>query len=177
MERDILKKNIRIVLLLIALLLISIGCGKSDSVTIKEMVNEIHKTPTLDLPLKKELGDVKFNGLMEVAALAVRSIYDFPVDVSVEQRLSVIDSIFIQEQKELAVQRAKDVSNTYQKCVVSIQGVHNAQKGTFEGKEGYEVELNSIISTEKGNENVVFRVLLLVNEDGALKVFWTEPKK
>lgn len=155
------------------------GCF-SEKLDTKEKINEIYQIQVEELekkiPLKKELGESKYNELIDFSAMGIRVLYDFPENISWEQRVAMIEANYMEEMKEQAIQRASDISKSYTTCRLTLKNVTAASAGVFHERNAYKILFNGDITTDKGKESVVFEVITMVQGDG-LKIYFASPTK
>lgn len=169
-----MKKSVLLVIL--SSLLLFTACSKPQGPSREEMLDAVHDVTYIEPALKKEVGEERYNHIIDQAAMSIRAIYDFPSSVTPEQRKEVINNLYLPERIAEAEKRSQEVDRAYNICTVSLGQVLSASTGEMNGMQGYRVQFSAMMSTDKGNENVKYDSILVIDGAGNLKAYWAQPQ-
>lgn len=169
-----MKKTIFLIFL--SSLILFTGCSKPQGPSTEEMLNAVQHTTYIEPELKKELGDEDYNYLIDQAAMSIKSIYDFPTSITPEKRQEVIENLYLPEKIPEAETRSLEIDMAYTVCTVSLGQVLSASKGEMKGMQGYRVQFSATMTTDKGNEEVTYESIMVIDGNGDLKAYWAQPQ-
>lgn len=169
-------KTITATILIIAGILSS-GCAKKPTVSTKEMLETVKEQVYLEHPIQKELGEENFSFLINRAKSGIQLIYDYPDNVSDEERKKLIEEYYHPDSIQPVYERIGQTLSAYGKSRVSIDKVQDVKKGFFREMESYKVYFKTRVRFREKEESIVFEVILVETPENHLLVYWAEPAK